>query len=251
MRFFNTLHFLSLDVVLSVISMHMMFYHFFMRHWPSWEISALLGISVYLIYGIDRQIDNRTSASRDALHAFHARYASPLILVMIGLFLLNLYLLTLVDNALILSGLGMVIVLLGYWFAWVQRVLDRIWGLKEALTASIFSVGIFLPTAARFGFSSELITMGLVVFLLALQNLWLFTLLADGGKWHFWIVLMWVILGILPVLGLLGANLFILSVMFIIWGIHVWIYYFRAQMQMRYLGDLAFASPLIYILCHY
>jgi hypothetical protein len=39
--------------------------------------------------------------------------------------------------------------------------------------------------------------------------------------------------------------------MFIIWGIHVWIYYFRAQMQMRYLGDLAFASPLIYILCHY
>jgi hypothetical protein len=170
---------------------------------------------------------------------------------MIGLFLLNLYLLTLVDNALIFSGLGMVIVLLGYWFAWVQRVLDRIWGLKEALTASIFSVGIFLPTAARFGFSSELITMGLVVFLLALQNLWLFTLLADGGKWHFWIVLMWVILGILPVLGLLGANLFILSVMFIIWGIHVWIYYFRAQMQMRYLGDLAFASPLIYILCHY
>jgi hypothetical protein len=251
MRFFKTLHFLSLDVVLSVISMHMMFYHFFLGHWPMWEISALLGISVYLIYGIDRQIDNRTSVSRDALHAFHARYASPLTIGMIGLFVLNLYLLTLVDNALILSGLGMLIVLLGYWFAWVKRVLDRIWGLKEVLTASIFSVGIFLPTAERFGFSSELVAMGLVVFLLALQNLWLFTLLVDGSKWHFWIVLMLVILSLLLFMGLLGINLFILSIMFIIWGIHVWIYYFRAQMQMRYLGDLAFASPLIYILCHY
>jgi hypothetical protein len=251
MRFFKTLHFLSLDVVLSVISMQMMFYHFFLRHWPSWEISALLGISVYLIYGIDRQIDNRTSVSRDALHAFHARYASPLIIVMIGLFVLNLYLLTLVDNALILSGFGMIIVLLGYWFAWVKRVLDRIWGLKEILTASIFSVGIFLPTVERFGFSRELVAMGFVVFLLALQNLWLFTLLADGGKWHFWIILMIVILGLLLFMGLLGTDLFILSVMFIIWGIHVWIYYFRAQMQMRYLGDIAFASPLIYILCHY
>jgi hypothetical protein len=251
MRFFKSLHFLSLDVVLSAISMHTMFYHFFLGHWPKWEISALLGISVYLIYGIDRQIDNRTSVSRDALHAFHARYASPLLIGLICLFLLNLYLLIRVDNALILSGIGMLFVLLGYWFAWVKRVLDRIWGLKEALTAGIFSVGVFLPTAERFGFSSELVAMGFMVFLLALLNLWLFTLIADGGRWNYWRVLMFMILGLILVLILWGISMLIVSILFIIWGIHVWIYYFRAQMQMRYLGDIAFVSPLIYILCHY
>lgn len=251
MRFFKILHFLSLDVVLGSVSMHIMFYHYLLGHWPAWEFDVLLGISVFLIYGIDRQIDNQTSAARDDLHAFHAQHRAPLALLMFGGFLVNVSLLFRVGNFLIYSGFGVIFLLIGYWFAWINRILNRFWGFKEVLTASIFSVGISLSTAYHLGITPHLMAMVLILFLLALLNLWLFTLISEGGRWYFWELLMFVILGLLILLGIWVDDVLIVAILFIIWGIHVWIYYFRAQMRMRYWGDLAFTSPLIYILCHY
>jgi hypothetical protein len=52
-------------------------------------------------------------------------------------------------------------------------------------------------------------------------------------------------------LWIIGVSLNLLSLFLFIWGIHVGIYYFRASKPERYVGDLAFLSPLIYLLCQY
>ncbi len=251
MGFFKVLHFLSLDVVLGAVVMHAMFYHFFIGLWPMWEYGTLLGISVFLIYGIDRQIDNHKTQSYDALHAFHAQYRTILSAVFFVLAAINIYLLTRVGVGVVSLGVCLLLVLVGYWYAWVARLFDQFWGVKEVLTAGLYSAGIFLPTAVGLENDRLLFVMWFTVFLLALSNLWLFTWISEGGKRNYVHVLMLLISGLIIGLIAIGINILILSILIMIWGIHAWIYYFRAQMQMRYLGDLAFASPLIYILCQY
>lgn len=251
MRFFKVLHFLGVDVVIGAVSMQAMFYHFFIGHWPLWEYDALLGISVFLIYAVDRQIDNRTGRSRDALHAFHAQFNTPLSFSTFVFAAINVFLLSRVGIGVIALGVCMLLILVGYWYAWVQRLFEHVWGTKEVLTSVLYSAGIFLPSAVVLGNHRLLFVMWFMVFLLALSNLWLFTLIKEGGKWYFLRGLMWLIFVWMLVLWSLGVSLLILAILIVIWGIHLWIYYFRAQMQMRYLGDLAFLSPIIYLLCHF
>lgn len=251
MRFFKVLHFLSVDVVIGAVSMHEMFYHFFIGHWSPWEYDALLGISVFLIYAVDRLIDNRTGRSLDALHAFHAQFSTPLSFSILVCAAINVFLLSRVGIGIIAIGVSMLLVLVGYWYAWVQRIFEQFWGMKEVFTAGLYSAGIFLPTAVHIENYDLMIVIWFMVFLLVLLNLWLFTWISEGGKRVYLNVLMLLILGLMVGLATIGINVLILFVLFVIWGIHVWIYYFRAQLQMRYLGELAFASPLIYILCHY
>jgi len=250
MRFFRALHFLSLDVVLGAVSMHIMFFHYFREHWPIWEMDVLLGISVFLVYGIDRQIDNFSSAVLDELHAFHLRYRGFLRILFVLMAMANLVLLFRVELPLIGLGFGLTIVLLAYWYCWVNRLFDGIWGLKEVFTSLIYSLGILLPTFVSGEFSWMILEAGIVLFLLAIMNLWLFTSIEKGLKrsYVFGIILFSMFGFILLWIG--GTSPILLGILSLIWGIHVGIYYFRARMHMRPWAELAFSSPLIYILCN-
>ncbi len=250
MRFFRALHFLSLDVVLGAVSMHMMFFHYFRGHWPMWEMDVLLGISVFLVYGIDRQIDNFSSAVLDELHAFHLRYRGILRVLFVLMAMVNLVLLFRVELPLIGLGVGLMIALMAYWYCWANRIFDGVWGLKEVFTSLIYSLGILLPTFVSGVFSWIEFETSIVLFLLALMNLWLFTSIEKGVKRSYVFgIILFSIFGLIH-LWIGGISLMLLGILSMTWGIHVGIYYFRAQMHMRPWAELAFSSPLIYILCN-
>ncbi|MFM6936227.1 MAG: hypothetical protein ACKOXH_00885 [Aquirufa sp.] len=250
MRFFKIFHFLSLDVVLGAVSMHLMVFHVVLGRWSPWEFSALLAAAVFLVYGMDRQIDNLTHAPMDELHAFHAKFRTPLFLGMgLVLFFSGLLLLKM-ERLLIGLGLCLLLTILFYWIAWVKNIFDSIWGLKELGTALIYSLGILIPTIASDGFSIPLGIIELTLFWVALLNLWLFTSIEMAGMRK-------KVLGLLCLLpcwlfcaSLLGLPISILVIMGFIWGIHAGIYYFRPWISMRLWAEWAFMSPLIYILCN-
>lgn len=247
MRFFRTLHFLSIDVVLGAVSLHMMIFHALLHVWPRWEYDALLGISVYLIYGIDRQIDNLSADVSDELHVFHAKYRCVLISLMLALVCVNIVLLYRIEMELVRFGIALLFLLGGYWAAWVKGIFTSCWGSKEIFTAAIYSMGVLLPSTFNADFPFDL---GFVLFLLALLNLWLFTFIATGGKPIYIQALIGLsLLGII-LLAYCVNNLFVNSLLLLIWGIHVGIYYFRPRMSMRPWAEWAFVSPIIYILCN-
>ena len=247
MRFFRSLHYLSVDVVLGAISLHMMIFHALLHAWPRWEYDALLGISVYLIYGIDRQIDNLSSKCSDDLHAFHAKYRGLLISSMLVLGCINIVLLFRVEMEMIRVGIGLLILLGAYWVAWVKGIFKSWWGFKEIFTALIYCLGILLPTSLLTDFP---IGLGFALFQLALLNLWIFTWIDMGGKRVYIQVLIWLSLVWLFLLAYWGVPVFVDGLLFLTWGIHAGIYYFSPRMSMRLWAEWAFVSPLMYILCN-
>lgn len=246
MHFFRIIHFLSLDVVLGAISLHLMFFHALLHAWPRWEYSALLGISVYLIYGMDRQIDNLSANELDELHVFHAQNKRVLCKILFVLGCMNAFLLFRVEMTVLQLGLVLLCILVAYWIAWFKGLFEANWGTKELFTSLIYSLGILLPTSLNVAIPVQLV---LTLFLLVLLNLFLFTWITTGGKRYYVSLLIYVSLGSLLLLGISGFNAFVVGIMFMMWGIHAGIYYFRAQMHMRLWAEWAFASPLIYILC--
>ncbi|MHA8092529.1 hypothetical protein V7S78_08425 [Aquirufa regiilacus] len=247
MRFFKIIHFLSLDVVFGAISLHIMFFHAFVHAWPRWEYDALLGISVFLIYGIDRLIDNRTANVPDDLHLFHAQNQRLLIYSMSILGVINAILLCQVEIAVFGIGIGLLFVLIAYWLAWVKGVFEKIWGTKEIFTSLIYCLGILLPTSL---YVTIPFVIGIALFLLVLLNLWLFTLISQGGQRKYVTCISYLSLISLLVVGASGFPVSLVGILLFIWGIQVGIYYFRAQMNMRPWAEWAFASPLIYVLCN-
>jgi len=251
MRYFKILHFLSLDVVIGAVAMNDVFFQHFMGSLPPWQFDLILGISVFLIYGIDRQIDNYTSEASDELHAFHQKYQVILRSMYIALGIYLGMLLMWVEFLLVKFGLGLGLAILLYWFGWVKHIFRRFWGFKELLTASIYSLGVMLPTMSIAPYSVLLVGCVTEVFLLALLNLWLFTLIEEGGKPRIWMTCCLVAFLVLLGLVIIGLPLGLFGLLLFIWGIHVGIYYFRAFKPARYVGDLAFLSPLIYLICQY
>lgn len=241
------LHFLSVDVVLGAIALHMMIFHVLIHVWPRWEYDVLLGISVYLIYGIDRQIDNHSADVLDDLHAFHAKHRRVLISLMPVLICVNIVLLYRIETAIVRFGMALLVLLGGYWVAWVNGFFKYFWGSKEIFTSLLYTLGVLLPTALVGGFP---FSMGLVLYLLALLNLWLFTWITIGGKPIYMQSLIGLSLIGIILLTRFVDNIYLNFLFLFIWGIHVGIYYFRPRMSMRPWADWAFVSPLIYILCN-
>ncbi len=251
MRYFKIFHFLSLDVVFGAVTMNDVLYQYFLGSLPPWQFDLILAISVFLIYGIDRQIDNYTSETRDELHAYHEKHQVVLrrIIIFLGIYLGML--LMWVEFPMIKFGLGLGVAILLYWLGWVKHVFERFWGFKELLTAGIYSLGVALPTMVIAPYSLILVACVLEIFLLALMNLSLYTLIEEGGSTRVWVTCCMLTLLFMIALGIIGLSLSLLSLFLFIWGIHVGIYYFRASKPERYVGDLAFLSPLIYLICQY
>ncbi len=251
MRYFKIFHFLSLDVVFGAVAMNDVLYQYFLGSLPPWQFDLILAISVFLIYGIDRQIDNYTSETRDELHAYHEKHQVVLrrIIIFLGIYLGML--LMWVEFPMIKFGLGLGVAILLYWLGWVKHVFERFWGFKELLTAGIYSLGVALPTMVFAPYSNILVAFVLEIFLLALMNLSLYTLIEEGGSTRVWMTCCILTLLVMIALGVIGLSLSLFSLFLFIWGIHVGIYYFRASKPERYVGDLAFLSPLIYLICQY
>ncbi len=241
MRFFRIFHISSLDVVFGAIAMQAMLWNVLVGGMQPWSEQVVLGISVWIFYLADRQLDNSIHRPSDSIHLFHDRYP----LFVRGLLLVLLiclgYLLAFLSADLIRLGICLTIGMVIY--GSILRYWDRIWLPKELFTSLLYAAGLFLPSYAA-GKSSWLLFIHVV--LLALMNLSLFSWLEGKLKFRtIFIYLQFALMAILPVIcWFFGWELAICLA--IIQGIHVGIYYFSPNLQYRWVGELAFISPVIY-----
>jgi hypothetical protein len=241
MRFFRAFHLISLDVVLGSLVMQAMFWHEFVGGLQPWQEQVVLGISVWIIYLADRQVDNVVSMPSDAIHLFHQRFYMEIRWFILLLLVALLLFLTQLSFELIRLGSYLSVCMVTYGV--LLRYGHRLWLPKELFTAILYACGLFLPSLAV-GQFSWLIFIHLI--LLAWMNLSLFTWLEGRQNFRIlFLALQWPILGLLACIAMQFS--FKLSMtLALIQGIHVGIYYFSPNLRFRWVGELAFLSPILY-----
>ena len=254
MRFFKTLHFLSVDVVLGACLFQCLLTTIFLPgQCPPLMVILALAFSVWIIYLIDRLIDNQKPIPNSALHDFHLRHAFKIKCLIIGNILILGLIVANLPKYLIINGILIGFLIFAYWALLIYGFFDRVKFIKEISTAIIYSMGIFL-----YVYLNEwkapfvlLILMAFLVFLLVLQNLVLFTLLSHSGlKGELmpkFIELMFIGLW-LAILYFSQLSIFLLLPFLLTFVIHLWIHYISKSKQWAWLGELAFFSPLFYYL---
>ncbi len=176
LRFF---HLLSLDVVFGAIIGAMVFWKILNPDKPlDWVSTILLGVSVWIIYILDRLLDLKNNPENKSLrHQFHAQYQFNLSTLLIALSAIGLLLCFFVNVAVLQFGLMMIVFLMGYFFIlhkWLKK--EYIQWAKEPITAIVYTAGVagfsFLQ-ASSINLSAYLLLF--VFFLIVSQNLLLFS----------------------------------------------------------------------------
>jgi hypothetical protein len=241
MRFFRAFHLISLDVVLGALFMQAMFWHELVGGLQPWQEQVVLGISVWIIYLADRQVDNAMGQPSDVIHLFHQRFYVGIRWFILLLLVALLLFLTQLSFELIRLGCFLSLCMATYGF--LLRYGHRLWLPKELFTAILYASGLFLPSLAVGQFSWLIF---IHVILLAWMNLSLFTWLE--GKQNFRLLflgLQWPVLGLLACIATQFSFELSMSLA-LIQGIHVGIYYFSPNLRYRWVGELAFLSPIFY-----
>jgi len=252
MRFFKTLHFLSLDVVLGACLFQSLLTTIFLSgQFPPLWVTLALAFAIWTIYLVDRFIDNQKPVLHSALHYFHLKNVHK-IKYLIGVnMLVLLFLVTCLPKYLIINGILIGILVLVYWAFLIFGIFKRVKFLKEISTALIYTAGIFLYVFSNTS-NVNMVLLALMVFLfflLALQNLVLFTCLSDseitGESTLIGIEVMWISLW-LVLLFFTHLSIFLLLPFLITFVIHLWIHYISKSKQWAWVGEIAFCSPLFY-----
>jgi hypothetical protein len=253
MRFFKTLHFLSLDVVIGACLFQYLVTSMFMEgQFPPFVVTLALAFSVWTIYLVDRFIDNRKPIAHSVLHDFHLKHITKITYLIVCNILSLLVIIIYLPKYLIINGFCIGFFILIYWALLIFGLFDRVRFLKEILTALIYTIGIFLYVFLNVDQVSFLFVSILVLlFLLAFQNLILFTLLSKSElKRDFLLICVEVICICLwfAIFSFAQLSIFLLLPFLVTFVIHLWIHYISKSKQWVWLGELAFFSPLLYYL---
>jgi hypothetical protein len=241
MRFFKLLHFTSLDVVFGSLVMQSLIWQMLVGRNQTWPAPVALALSVWIYYLLDRQLDNYHFQPSDDVHRFHLRFQTTIRSFIFFLLVGLVFVVTFLPVEQIYLGgylsIGMVIygLVLSYW--------DRFYLPKELFTSILYASGLFLPTYSAGKFSFLVFAS---VILLAFLNLTLFSWLE--GKPNFRLLFLRLQLPLVVCLLCVGMQYswFFAACLLIIQVIHVWIYFFNPNLQSRWIGELAFSSPLLY-----
>ena len=178
-HYFKLAHWLSLDVVAGAIVTHIIACRLPNGHGPvSWASTLLVGISVFMIYVIDRYLDNRKpDHTPTPRHRFQKKYEPLLLKILTGLSLAGLILLFWLPSKVLGFGVGLALLVSGYlWVVFKLSSGHTAQVFKEPLVALIYTAGIWGPailTEPVLAWESTVL-MGLFG-LLAFQNLLLFS----------------------------------------------------------------------------
>jgi hypothetical protein len=254
MRFFKTLHFLSLDVVLGACLFQCLLTTIFLSgQFPPLLVTLALAFAVWTIYLVDRFIDNQNPVFHSALHDFHLKHVHQIKYLIGGNILVLILLVACLPKYLIINGLLIGIFMLVYWAFLIFGFFKRVKFSKEISTAIIYTTGIFLYVFSNAP-NSNMVLLALMVFLfflLALQNLVVFTCLSNselkGESMLIGIEVMWISLW-LAILFFTHLSIFLLLPFLLTFVIHLWIHYISKSKQWAWVGEIAFFSPLFYYL---
>jgi hypothetical protein len=266
--FLKTLHYLSLDVVLGAVA----------SNWMFWKIPnengavnlpsiLVLGICTWIIYILDRLLDNIKSEPKDARHQFHFQHQYYLQLCIIILFFIAAILAFFLLRTVIYFGIALLVLILIYFYILQKKSKSANYQyFKEIFTSAIYSicvVGSAFSTKSNLDWQAYL--AGFVFFLLVLQSILTFSfyesqaypktknLAKKLGKTNCTFLILGVLL--LSIISIFSNdNLYLQKVFFIetlMAFCSVLIYFFQAKLakneNYRWLGEMVFWLPLILI----
>ena len=254
MRFFRTLHFLSVDVVLGALLFQCLLTTIFLpSQLPPIHVSVALAFVVWTIYLVDRLIDNQKPIHNSALHDFHSRHSFAIKCLIFGNILILFTIIIYLPKYIIINGVLIGFLVLVYWVFLIFGFFERIKFIKEISTAIIYTLGVSLYVCLNIG-DSNLVKIQLIIgllFLLALQNLVLFTLISNSGLRKD--LMLRCVEGIficlwLAILFFTQLSVSLLLPFLLTFVINLWIHYISGGKQWAWLGEIAFLSPLFYYL---
>lgn len=264
----RTLHYLSLDVVLGAVA----------SSWMFWKIPdgngvvnlpsiLILGICTWIIYIIDRLLDNLKSEPEDARHKFHYQYQYYLQVGIIILFFIATILAFFLPRNIIYFGVLLSLLILIYFYILQKKSKSANYQyFKEIFTSAIYSicvVGSAFSTKPNLDWQAYL--AGFIFFLLVHQSILIFSfyeskaypktknLAKKLGKTN----CTYLILGVftLSAISIFFTDNLFLQRVFLIESLmafcSVLIYLFEAKLakneNYRWLGEMVFWLPLILI----
>jgi hypothetical protein len=241
MRFIK---FSSLEVVMGAVLYQFFLSASYLQTFPSLQEGVILALVVWLFYLLDRQVDNLYLPFQDQRHQFHIEYQRVLRALMGVILAAILCLLPFVSSAVLLAGtmLAIAVVLYGYfnYKGWLQQE-------KELCTAVLYAVGVGLVVWVR---EPRAFLGVLVLSALAYQNLCYFALLENESVFFMSRLKKseWVIIGLLSGMYASGQDLFLVLPFLVTFGITFLLSRMSLSEDRRIWADLAFWSPLIYLL---
>jgi hypothetical protein len=176
-RFIKILHLLSFDVVLGAVVCNVMFWK--LQTKPpeySFLVTFILGLSVWIIYVLDRILDNQKSAliftERHLFHQTHQRilWFSVITFTVICAGLLFFVPFNIIKFGIIISSIT------GCYLLIINKISSKnsLQYFKEPVTAFVYTAAVW-GTATLHQFDFTTIFLGLIFMLIAFQNLLLFS----------------------------------------------------------------------------
>lgn len=266
--FLKTLHYLSLDVVVGAVASSWMFWKMpdgnGVVNLPS---TLILGICTWIIYILDRLLDNLKSEPEDARHQFHFQHQYYLQVGIIILFFIAAILVFFLPRSVVYFGIALSVLILIYFYILQKKSKSANYQyFKEVFTSAIYSicvVGSAFSTKPNLDWQAYL--AGFIFFLLVHQSILVFSfyesqaypktknLAKKLGKTN----CTYLILGVFAltiISHFLTSNLFLQKVFLIESSMafcSVLIYFFEVKLakneNYRWLGEMVFWLPLILI----
>lgn len=177
-NFLKNLHYLSLDVVVGAVASSWMFWQLpngITK--PNLPALLILGICTWIIYILDRLLDNIKSDPQDARHKFHSQHQYYLQITIIILFFIALILVFFLPKKVIYFGIGLSFFLIIY-FLILRKTPQKAnyHYFKEIITALLYTlsvVGSAFSTKQNLGYTDYL--SGFNFFLLVHQSILIFS----------------------------------------------------------------------------
>lgn len=246
MKCYKYIHYLSLDVCVGALAYQAYFYYLKTNHFVSISLQVLLFCCIWMVYLVDRMIDARLDQIDDARHHFIVQHTNKIYLLFIILGLGIGYIISTFDSQLILQGVLLFFLLLGYWLVWIKKWFRK-WLSKEILTSLIYSLGILFPFSMNI--NGNYVLNSILFFFIVLHHLKLFLHLV-GKKCPTFLLS----LELLIAAGLFfqcvrdPQQIFGLIPLIITLGVQVMIHYIYPSVRMRAIAEAAYWSPFIVIL---
>ena len=267
-RFRKTFHYLSLDVVVGAVA----------SSWMFWKIPdgngvinlpsiLILGICTWIIYILDRLLDNLKSEPEDTRHQFHFQHQYYLQVGVIILFFIVAILAFFLPRNIICFGITLSILILIYFYILHKKSKSANYQyFKEIFTSAIYSICVVGSAfSAKSNLDWKAYSAGFVFFLLVHQSILIFSfyeskaypttknLAKKLGKTN----CTYLILGVLAISAtsiFFTDNLFLQKVFFtetLMASCSVLIYFFHEKLAKnetyRWLGEMVFWLPLMLI----
>ena len=241
MRFIK---YLSLEVVIGAVLYQCFLYKVYFHAVPSYSEMAILALAVWFLYLVDRQIDILFQPVQDERHQMHVRHRKFYRVFISFLGFSVACLLPFQSTQVLLAGFLLLLLVLIYGFAWHKGWLCFE---KELFTALLYALGVGLVVWVR---EPRSVLLVLPLIALAYQNLCFFNLIDSPSDFYAGRLRKteWILVGLLSGIYAATQEIFLVLPFLVTFGLTFLLSRLSLSDEKRLLGDLAFWSPLIYLL---